>query len=555
MTYTDMSSMTEFIYSQCWSPNFKLSLFGDAAEGTLGVYRSLHYPFQLSKSTVTSVNPHNAGQIVGALLWLVELAEADEERGLGPTTTKNLEECPDIDQLWMNYLTASFRANGKPAVQANLEAELKEQLEHQAQLLQQLIDEEQKQADECQASLAEEERKAGEGQAAEAALKRQIEEMLGDEPRCDQAIKDTGCANARLEDELASLQRAQASAAAERTQVEAERARLEAEVARQALSAAERSMLVGERASLQQQVAATLAAKEARSRDVQEAEAGVVTRSLALERALQAYHEVVIRLSLLADDADLALHFASGTAAGEEQLLAAVKTVVNPRLKALIQATQKAFDREVDAQFLREEDLARLRGARQALDADTDAAQQRLRALEAALAAAKDAAQHERRQCDAVLVKLRADSTAARERALQDLNSARAAAVAADARLRSDREQQRLERAQLEAHLIDLSKSLIESKALIRQTLDDLLADAARAADLARQCQQDAAPDIVAAESFSFAATATNTSSMLLATPARGTVGSSVAAGGNSISRRIATPAPTAPSSVRSLRH
>lgn len=552
MTYTDMSTMTEFIYSQCWSPNFKLSLFGDSAEGTLGVYRCLHYPFQLSKSTVTSVNPHNAGQIIGALLWLVELAEADEEHGLGPTTTKNMEDCPDIDQLWMNYLTASFRANGKPAVQANLEAELKEQLEHQAQMLQQLIDEEQKQADECQASLADEERKAGEGQAAEAALKQQIEEMLGDEPKCDQAIKDTSCANARLEDELAALQRQQADAAAALAAANAERARLEAEVARLELSAAERSMLVGERASLQQQVDATLAAKEARSRDVQEADAFVVTKSLALERALQAYHEVVIRLSLLADDADLALHFASGSAGGEDALLAAVKTVVNPRLKALIQATQKAFDREVDAQFLREEDLARLRGALAALAAETDAAEQTLRAHEAALAAAKEQAQHDRRQCDAVLVKLRADSTANRERALQELNSARAAAVAADARLRSDREQQRLERAQLEANLIELSKSLIESKAHIRQTLDDLLADAARAADLAHQCQQDATPDIVAAESFSFAATATNTSSILLATPGRPPA-PGAAPGGVSASKRAATPA--ARSAVRALRH
>ena len=87
MENKDMSMMTEFIFSKTWSPQFKLATrFPERTEDTYNIYRVLRYPYQLPKSVVQSFNPHNAGQVIGALSWLVELAETYEQYQLGTTS-------------------------------------------------------------------------------------------------------------------------------------------------------------------------------------------------------------------------------------------------------------------------------------------------------------------------------------------------------------------------------------------------------------------------------------------------------------------------------------
>ena len=151
---TDMANMTEFIFSTCWSPKFSLRLFSDSQEATLAVFRGLHYPYPLSRSMVGSVNPHNAGQIIGALVWLVELAELDEEQGLGPTIMRGVggagggsggeagEEGLDLDQLWLNYLASAFRAGGKRSVVETLDEQFCTQLTKHGDTVRGLTEEE-----------------------------------------------------------------------------------------------------------------------------------------------------------------------------------------------------------------------------------------------------------------------------------------------------------------------------------------------------------------------------------------------------------------------------
>lgn len=117
-------SIVEYIFATSWSPGFRLDKFSDKTEGVLCIARLLKYPFMLNKSFISSLTPHNMPSIIGFVGWLAGLSELDEVSGVGPDTSalhsQTGDESSELNDIWQNYLTGSFRYERDPAKTAEI---------------------------------------------------------------------------------------------------------------------------------------------------------------------------------------------------------------------------------------------------------------------------------------------------------------------------------------------------------------------------------------------------------------------------------------------------
>jgi SMC interacting uncharacterized protein involved in chromosome segregation len=454
--------------------------------------RSLKYPFPLSKSLFAAIAPHNIGSVIGVVEWLVELAEADEESGMGPTTTKRKGEDESVDQLWMNYLAESFKAAGKPAVLAKLDADFRDQLGQQLALFEGAVGDLEKQSAELKRDLQEAEEGTRKATETAGELERRITAISTDIPKYDQLIAQFGQRNAELEAALAAKQQEVAEA---QTQLQAStemKAALEAQVASQGLSQAERERVLTERSQLQCHLNDTMGTKEQRSKDVAEAEMFVSRKIDEIERKIQAYQEILVRLQLLREEPRLAVTLTASTPAAEEQLRTELREVVKPALKEKARAMEADASKELDEQLAMEERLLRLRERVQELDMQGSRLEAELRDAEKLGADLKERCEAEAKQQEALVAKVRDESVACKEQALQELNAARAAVVSATTQCDKEREQQRQERVQWEAALMELNKALVEHRAALHQVLDEVAGESRKLLDSAQQAPQSA---------------------------------------------------------------
>ena len=123
--------IVEYLFSTSWSPDFRLDKFADKTEGIMCIARLLKYPFMLNKSSISSLTPHNMPTIIGFVGWLAELSAFDAVIGSGPDTSvfhtqrgisgaNGDGDSTEINDLWQDYLTGSFRYERDPVKTAEI---------------------------------------------------------------------------------------------------------------------------------------------------------------------------------------------------------------------------------------------------------------------------------------------------------------------------------------------------------------------------------------------------------------------------------------------------
>lgn len=188
LTQAEFYKIVEFLFRSIWSESFRLSNFSDSAEGVLCIARLLKYPFSLPKSVLTSLAPHHLPTIIGFLGWLAELVEIDLNNGIGPTTARKADDEMPVDELWLQYLTSSFRERRDPAVVAEIDAEFVDQLQQRISTAQAAVDELADRAAALKDTIDEEQKKANSIFAEADEMKKQTKERRGDIPKLEALI-------------------------------------------------------------------------------------------------------------------------------------------------------------------------------------------------------------------------------------------------------------------------------------------------------------------------------------------------------------------------------
>lgn len=132
-TQAEFFYIVEYIFAESWSRDFRLDRFPDKAEGVLCIAKLLKYPFTPRKSTISTLTPHNMPAIIGFVGWLAELSRIDKTSGIGPgTSTRRLladdSEMSEINEVWQDYLTGSFKNEGNHAKTAEIATKFENKL-------------------------------------------------------------------------------------------------------------------------------------------------------------------------------------------------------------------------------------------------------------------------------------------------------------------------------------------------------------------------------------------------------------------------------------------
>lgn len=190
VTQAEFYKVVEFLFRSIWSETFRLSSFSDNAEGVLCIARLLKYPFSLTKSVLTSLAPHHTPTLIGFLGWLAELVEIDLVNGIGPTTTRKADAEMPVDELWLQYLTNSFRERRNPDLVEEIDAEFEARLQHHITTAQDTVAELEGRDLELKEQAAAAQRRLEHAAAEIKEVGRQAAEKLGDIPKLETLIQN-----------------------------------------------------------------------------------------------------------------------------------------------------------------------------------------------------------------------------------------------------------------------------------------------------------------------------------------------------------------------------
>lgn len=378
LTQAEFYNIVEFLFSTIWSESFKLSSFSDNAEGVLCVARLLKYPFPLTKSVLTSLARHHTPTLIGFLGWLAELVEIDLANGIGPTTARKSDDEMPVDQLWLRYLTNSFRERRSAEAVAAIDADFVAQLQRHIETAQAAADELEARAAEVRDSLAAERQKAEDAALEEADARHRAEVHRTDIPKLQALIATLD--TQRSEQEMACNSKVGAcTAAIERCEaLEKTLGELRNAVSGRGISPQDHSRAVSERNAAQRELAAAAdmlgvragSAEDARIVHMQAA-ADLNAKLLKLKSllALLGGKAPVVSVSTLEQDERTGVLSTDALL----QAHASLKTVVKPAVKNRA-ASIAAKRTEVERTRVRLEELAirvegELADARKALEA------------------------------------------------------------------------------------------------------------------------------------------------------------------------------------------